>query len=152
MSFRIQGLPAEAFAELFALPDAALPARGAVRQVADDGTPCRISLTDATPGEPVLLVNFEHQPADTPYRSRFAVYVRPGETTYDAVDQVPEQLRKRMLSVRAYGRDGMMVGAELVDGRALEPVLERVLGDPRADYIHLHFAAPGCYAARVERA
>jgi hypothetical protein len=151
MSFRIKGLPAEPFADLFALSDQALKARGAVRQVADNGTPCRVSLTDAEPGQPVVLVNYEHQPADSPYRSRFAIYVREGERTFDEIDRVPDQLRKRMLSVRAFDKDGM-VDTDLVDGRALEPVIERILADARADYIHLHFARPGCYAARVERA
>lgn len=47
MSFRIQGLPAESFAELFTLSDEELRARRAVRQIADGNRPCRISITDA---------------------------------------------------------------------------------------------------------
>ena len=31
-------------------------------------------------------------------------------------------------------------------------VIGRLLADPGAAYLHLHYAAPGCYAARVERA
>jgi len=27
-----------------------------------------------------------------------------------------------------------------------------LLGDPRADYLHVHYARPGCYAARIDRA
>ena len=94
MSFRIIGLPAEPFADLFTLSDDELRARRAVRRVADaeSGYPCRVSLTDAAPGEQVLLVHYEHQPADSPYRSSHAVYDRAGETTYDKVDEVPEQL------------------------------------------------------------
>src|SRR5580658_8901885 len=105
MSFRITGLPAEPFAPLFALPDEALAARGAVRQIADNrspGYPCRVSLTDSRPGDELLLVNYEHHPVASPYRMRFAIYVRKGEETCDAVDRVPEQLRIRMLAVRAF--------------------------------------------------
>jgi hypothetical protein len=29
---------------------------------------------------------------------------------------------------------------------------QAMIADPRARYLHVHFAAPGCYAARVERA
>jgi Protein of unknown function (DUF1203) len=155
MSFRITGLPAERFAPLFALTDAQLAAQGAVRRIAEarsPGTPCRISLTDAQPGDELLLVNYEHHPVASPYRMRFAIYVRKGEETYDAIDQVPEQLRLRMLAVRSFDADAMMVDRELVDGRALEGAIERLLADPRAAYLHVHFAAPGCYAARVERA
>jgi hypothetical protein len=153
MSFRITGLPEAEFADLFALSDDALRARRAVRQIVDArlSFPCRISLTDAELGEEVILVNYEHQRADTPYRASHAIYIRDGEVTYDAVDQVPDQLRRRMLSLRAFDAQGMIVGAELVDGRALEDAVATLLADERAAYLHAHFAKYGCYAARIER-
>jgi hypothetical protein len=83
---------------------------------------------------------------------RFAVYVRKGEERYDAVDQVPEQLRIRTLAVRAFDADAMMVGWELIDGRDVESAIARLFADPRTAYLHVHYAAPGCYAARVDRA
>jgi hypothetical protein len=155
MSFRVTGLPAEHFAHLLRLSDEELAEQGAVRRIADGrapGYPCRISLTDSQPGDELLLVNYEHHKVSSPYRMRFAVYVRRGEKTYDAIDEVPEQLRIRTLAVRAFDRDAMMVDWELVDGHQLEAVIERLFADPRAAYLHVHYAAPGCYAARVDRA
>ena len=152
MSFRITGLPAENFDHLFALSDAELGERGAVRRKADGGYPCRISLTDSKPGDELILTNYEHHAVDSPYRMRFAIFVRKDEQTYDKVDEVPEQLRKRTLAARAFDGDGMMVAFELVEGAKLEGAIERLLAEPRAAYLHVHFAAPGCYAARVERA
>jgi hypothetical protein len=152
MHFRVRGLPAEQFAPLFTLSEEELKARGAVRRVADGPRPCRISLTDAAPGDEVILVNYEHHAVASPYRMRFAIYVRRGETTFDQIDTVPEQLRKRMLAVRSFDADGMMVEWELADGAELEGSITRLFRDPRALYLHVHFAAPGCYAARVERA
>jgi len=155
MSFRIQGLPAEEFAPLFALSDEELAARGAVRRIADGrtpGYPCRVSLTDSRPGDELILVNHEHHAVESPYRMRFAIYVRKGEETYDAVDEVPEQLRSRKLAVRAWDAEAMMVGHELVDGRELESAIDRLFANPQAKYLHVHFASPGCYAAKVERA
>ena len=155
MDFRIIGLPGERFAPLFELSDAELAAYGAVRRIADarsPGYPCRISLTDSAPGDELLLVNYEHHAVATPYRMRYAIYVRRGEETYDEVGQVPEQLRIRTLAARAFDAQGMMIGWELVEGTALEPAIGRLLADPSAAYLHLHYAAPGCYAARVERA
>jgi len=155
MSFRITGLPAENFAPLFALSDEELAARGAVRRIADNrepGYPCRISLTDSRPGDELLLVNYEHHAVRSPYRMRFAIFVRKGEETYDAIDEVPEQLRLRTLAVRAFDRGGMMVGWLLTEGRELEAAIERLLANADAAYLHIHFAAAGCYAARVERA
>ncbi len=153
MSFRVTGLPAENFAQLFSLSDGERAARGAVRRIADGrrpGYPCRVS--DTAPGDELLLVNYEHHPVSSPYRMRFAVFVRKGEEAYDAVDQVPEQLRIRTLAVRAFDDGAMMVGWELVDGSELEGAVERLFANPLAAYLHVHYAAPGCYAARVDRA
>ena len=155
MSFRITGLPADQFAHLFSLSDEELRAHGAVRRIAagrTPGYPCRVSLEDSQPGDELLLVNYEHHAVDSPYRMRFAVYVRRGDATYEAVDRVPEQLRCRTLAVRAFDADAMMVGRELVDGRELEAAIDRLFAGPAAAYLHVHFAAPGCYAARVDRA
>ncbi len=154
MSFRIKGLPAETFAHLFALSDEELAKLGAVRRIADDrrpGYPCRVGLTNSKPGDELLLVNYEHLPVNSPYRMRFAIYVRKGDETYDKVGEIPEQLRGRMLAVRAFDGKGMMVGVELVDGRELEGAIAKLLAQPGADYLHIHYAAPGCYAARVDR-
>jgi hypothetical protein len=155
MSFRIRGLPAETFNHLFALSEEELTRQGLVRRIADDrrpGYPCRVSLEDSTPGDELLLVNYEHLPVDSPYRMRFAIFVRKGDETYDRVDEVPEQLRKRMLAVRGFDAEGMMVRFDLVDGRDLEGAIDKLLANPKAEYLHVHFAAPGCYAARVDRA
>ena len=150
--FRIKGLPAGEFAPLFALSDEALKERGAVRRIADGPRPCRISLTDAKAGDELILVNYEHHAVASPYRMRFAIYVRKGEQTFDAVDEVPEQLRTRTLAVRGFDAGGMMTGWELIDGGKLEDAIGKLFSDPRAAYLHVHFAAPGCYAARIERA
>jgi hypothetical protein len=152
MHFRIQGLPAEQFTPLFALSDEVLAQRGAVRRVADGPRPCRVSLTDATPGDALILVNYEHHAVASPYRMRFAIFVREGERMFDAIDQVPEQLRKRTLALRAFDAEAMMTGYELTEGTQLEAAIARQFAEPRASYLHVHFAAPGCYAARVERA
>lgn len=154
MSFRLTGLPAEPFTGLFDLSDEALAERRAVRVVADNshGYPCRISLTDAESGQTLILVNYEHQSADTPYRSMHAIYVREGEQQYDRVDDVPDQLRRRLLSVRGFDARGMMRDADVVQGTALEPLIDRLFADEQIAYLHIHMARPGCYAARVDRA
>ena len=77
--------------------------------------------------------------------------MRYGEETYDRIDEVPEQLRIRTLAVRGFDGDAMMTGWELVEGSELEPAIERLFANPQTKYLHIHYAAPGCYAARVER-
>ena len=155
MSFQIRAIPAAPFAPLFALSDDELRSRSAVRQFVDrtPGFPCRVSLADAEPGETVILVHYEHHAADTPYRSSHAIYVREGVAqATPAVREVPAMLRQRLLSVRAFDASGMMVAADVVDGRALEPVVDTMFARDDVAYLHLHNAKPGCYAARVDRA
>ncbi len=74
------------------------------------------------------------------------------KASFDQVGAPPASLRGRMLSVRAYAQDGMMVDADVTPGDALEVLLERVFANPAVAYVHVHNAKRGCYAARVERA
>ena len=155
MPFRYIGLPPKSFAPLFALNDDELLERGICRMVVDEkpGFPCRVTLEDAEPGESVLLLPFEHQPAHSPYRASGPIFVREeAKAVSDYVGAPPASLRGRLLSVRAYAQDGMMVDADVTPGEALEALLERLFADPATAYVHVHNAKRGCYAARVERA
>jgi hypothetical protein len=155
MSFRISALPANDFTDLVSLDDATLRERGAKRYVADrkPGFPCRVSLEDAEPGETVILTPYTHQSADSPYRASGPVFVREtARQAVPAVTDVPEQLRLRVLSVRAYDGESLMVNANVVDGHELESVVTRFFDDSRVNYLHVHFAGAGCYACRIDRA
>jgi len=153
MSFRFKGLHADPFSDLFALSDAALAAKGFVRMIADEkpGFPCRVSLADAEPGEEVLLVNFEHQPVHSPYRATGPIFVRRNAKVFDSTD-VPQALRPRLLSLRAYDDSGMMVEADVVEGIEVETLLARLFTRDDVSYVHVHYAKRGCFAVRVERA
>jgi hypothetical protein len=155
MSFRITGLDAKPFRHLYGLSDSELAAHGAIRYVAESkpGYPDRIEMRDVEPGESVLLVNFEHQPAASPYRSNHAIFVREGaEAPFDRIDAVPESMRLRLLSLRAFDVKGMMLDADVVEGDGVEALIDRMFEDPNVAYIHAHNARRGCYAARIERA
>jgi hypothetical protein len=155
MNFQVSPLPLEHFTPLFALTDDELAARNIVRRVVDrfPGFPCRVSLEDAPVGETVLLLNYEHQPAGSPYRSSHAIFVREG--AYEAkpgVNEIPEVLSRRLLSVRGFDAQGFMVKADVVEGAALAAGIEEFFAAENIAYLHLHNAKPGCYAARVDRA
>ncbi len=155
MSFQIHALPADIFAPLFAASDEELRARDICSLVADDRPvyPCRVSLQDATAGERLLLLPYDHHRVDTPYRASGPVYVREVATqALPAADEVPALLRTRLLSLRAYDPRGMMVWAEAVPGTEVEAAIAALFAIERTAYIHIHYAKPGCYACRVERA
>ena len=154
MSFRITGLSPQPFRHLFGLSDEQLALHGARRYVAGTkpGFPDRIELRDAEPGETLILVNYVHQPADTPYRASHAIFVREGaESAYDRVNEVPDVLRVRPISLRAFDADDLMADADLVDGADVESAIERLFASPQIAYLHAHYAKRGCYAARIDR-
>jgi hypothetical protein len=155
MAFCITGLDAAPFRRLYGLSDEELQSLGVKRLLADrqPGFPDRIELRDVGKGEAVLLLNYLHQPADTPYKASHAIFVREwAETPYRAVGETPEVLWIRPVSLRAFDALGEMIDADLTSGGDLKPAIERLFANPDAAYIHAHYAKRGCYAARIDRA
>ena len=155
MSFQIHALPAEHYTPLFQLSDTELAARNMQRQTvrSSPGTPCRVSMNDAKVGETVILLNYEHQPANSPYRAAHAIFVREGaQHTQPDVGVVPEVIRSRLISLRLFDDSHMMVDADVLDGHAVAEALNAAFLNPAIAYVHLHNAKPGCFAASVTRA
>jgi hypothetical protein len=154
-TFRISALPLSQFQPLFALSDDALVARGMRRVVADEhpGFPCRVSLEDAQPGETLILLNHVHHDVDGPYRGSGPIYVREQATPANlAPGELPDLLRRRLLSLRAYDAAGMLRAAEVIEGRELPALVAGMFADPEVAYLHAHNARPGCYNCRIDRA
>lgn len=155
MTFQIHALPIEPFVADLSLTDEALRARGIRRVVADSRPvyPCRVSLQDAREGERLLLLPYLHHDVDTPYRASGPIYVRESAVpALPGVDEVPALLRSRLLSLRAYDARGMMVWADVLPGTELESGIAQLFALERSAYLHVHYAKPGCYACRVDRA
>lgn len=154
MTFRITGLEPAPFAHLHVLSDADLAAAGAerVRVTKEHAAPCRISLDDAEIGETVILLNYMHQPADTPYHQQGPIFIRETKARFDAVGVIAPALARRPLSVRAFDIEHMMIDADLVGGEDAAGLIERFFANPAVAYIHVHYARRGCFAALIERA
>lgn len=145
----------EPFQHLFGLSDDELASQGVKRYLVNTkpGYPDRIEMRDAEPGETVLLLNHLCQPAHTPYRASHAIFVREGAVqTFDGINQIPDVMRIRLLSLRAYSKEGMMLDADVVEGSHAETVILRFFADPDVSYIHVHNAKRGCYSGRIDRA
>jgi hypothetical protein len=155
MSYRVRGIDPAPFRQYYGLADSALAAHGVERVTVDanPGYPDRVELRDAQPGETMLLLNYLHQPGDTPYKASHAIFVREGaEIAFDKVDEIPEPLRIRPISLRAFDATHRMVDADLAQGADLEKAITRFLADAKVSYLQAHYAKRGCYAARIERA
>jgi len=154
MDYTITSLDLNDFRHLFGLDDKTLAEQNVQRMTVTGkpGYPCRVTLEDAEIGESVLLLNYEHLPVESPYRSAHALFVRENATASTSFEnEVPEYLRTRQLSVRSFDTSGNMVAAHTCSGAELEPLIERLLDDELADYLHVHNAARGCYLARIDR-
>jgi len=155
MTYQILPLPLDAFQPLFSLDDDALHAMGARRMTAGapNSAPCRVSLTDAAVGERLILLNHMHlsDPA-SPYRGGGPIFVAESAIAWTpAPGVVPEMLSRRLLSVRAYDSDWMMIDADVVEGADLDSRLTAWFADSAVSEIHVHTARRGCYLARALR-
>jgi hypothetical protein len=154
LPFTITGLDPADFVSWHALDDAGLAQRGGrrVRADAQPGYPCRVSLEDAAPGETLILMPFVHHDVPGPYRASGPIFVRARAQARQRLSTVPQLLRHRNLSLRAYDGEGQMIDAALCQGIHAEEAIESLLRWSTTAYLHVHFAGHGCYACRVERA
>lgn len=154
MNFKIAGLPLNTFSRLFALSDDELELHNIIRckVAAENLFPCRVTLKDAAIGDSVLLMNYEHQPVKNAYQSRHAIYVNEAATGAGVFEnEIPAQIQRRLLSIRAFDATDAIVDADVIDGSDARTLIERFLGAQQTSYLHIHFARRGCFAARVDR-
>ena len=155
MNFRITGLLPDAFTHLYGRSEVELKQLGVVRYQVEQspGFPDRIEMREGRIGETMLLINHQSQPAPTPYRATHAIFVREGATEqYTALNETPEVMRLRLLSLRAFDEAGFLLDADVAAGKDVEIVIGRLLADPAVAYIHAHNAKQGCYSGRIDRA
>ena len=153
MTYRVTGLDPTPFKPLFGLSEDELASRGVVRMTVSSPTfPCRVSLTDREIGETVLLLNHVSHDVANPYRATHAIFVTEAdEDAAEYVDQVPPVFEKRILSLRAFDENGMMVDAALAQPGEADAVILRLFENEWVDHIDAHNATRGCFSARIER-
>jgi hypothetical protein len=132
----------------------ALAAGSAVRQDDDDDTfPVRCCLSDARAGEGVLLLSLQPPCETSPYTAASPVYVHAGACAgHRPSGEVPEILRHRRLSLRGYDSYHMITGSTVVEGQEVEQAAGELFANQATEYVFVHFAGPGCYACRIDRA
>lgn len=153
-SFQLSGLRYEQFEPLFALSDEQLHSLGVARRFASEsfGFPCRVSLQDASVGDELLLLPYEHQPVASPYRASGPIFVRRDASRCQLpAGIVPPYITKRLISLRAYDASHMMIDATVCDGTAVAAQLEQSFSIAEVAYVHLHNAKRGCFSCLASR-
>jgi hypothetical protein len=124
------------------------PAAIRVRVDKPNAFPCRRCLQDAEVGETVVLQSYDPFVGTSPYSGPGPIYVHDRDCGTFESDGVPDQLTRRLLSVRAYDERHMLVDADVIEGTDLAATAQRLLHG--ASYLHVHNARPGCFAARID--
>src|SRR5437763_11405670 len=115
MTYRLTGTDPAPYRHLYGLSDEALAEQGIVRMTVTDSTfPCRVSLTDRDIGESMLLLNYVSHDVANAYRASHAIFVTEGaEAAAEYVDEAPPVFGPRVLSLRAFDAEGMIIDAAL---------------------------------------
>jgi hypothetical protein len=115
--------------------------------------PCRLCLREAEVGEEVFLFSYSPFPHPVPYRNLGPIFVHAHPCVpYGRRESVPDLMRRRLLAVRGYDAKDSMVECDVVQGDALESLIERFFANPEVRYLHAHNARAGCFLCRIDRA
>ncbi|AYV66155.1 MULTISPECIES: DUF1203 domain-containing protein [Niallia] len=153
-NFQFIALQDNEFNDLFLMDEEELINIGAVKMIADKkpGFPCRVSLKDAEIGEEVILLNYQYHFVNSPYKANGPIFIRKEATTAMLdVNEIPDIIYHRLLSLRGYNIDAMLVDARVTEGVNVRKMIDDVFDNEEVAYIHIHYAKPGCYSCLVKR-
>ena len=154
-NFQIKALPYNQFAYLFSANADELTNIGALKMMVDEfpGFPCRVSLQDAPVGEEVILLPFKHNKTTSPYQAMGPIFIRQDAiATTLGINEIPIMLLHRLLSLRGYNNEGIMIDAIVIEGKMTSETLQELFSNNDIAYVHIHNAKSGCYNCMAERA
>jgi len=116
------------------------------------GYPCRHCLRWAAPGERVVLFPHVSIPPDHPYFETGPIFVHERRCErYSATEKYPPDFRTGRV-FRAYDANYNMIDAEIAHEDDPEAVIEKLLQDPRTEFIDARSVTRGCFTFRIQRA
>ena len=119
----------------------------------EGGSPLRCCLRESDPGEPMLLIAYTPPGTCGAYAERGPVFIHAEPCAgYLTPSRYPPGLSHRLQVVRAYDRDGRIVGGVMVnDGEHAMTVIRELLARPDVSLVHLRNVGYGCYNFAVRR-
>ena len=153
-NFKITGIQKDEIQDLLNLNGQELLEKGISTITVDEkpGFPCRISLVDADIGEKVLAFSYEHHRVKSPYQSSGPIFLRTNAKTANLKkNEIPKMLIHRLLSLRIYDEQAMMIDARTLKGEYLKDNIQEIFANEKAKYIHVHNSSPGCYNCQINR-
>jgi Protein of unknown function (DUF1203) len=114
--------------------------------------PCRHCLRFAKPGERLILFPYAAIPAGRPYSETGPIFVHADACErYSATREYPHDLRKGRV-FRAYNATYDMIDAEVANGSEPEAIVEKLLQNPKTQFVDARSVTRGCFTFRIQRA
>ncbi len=150
-TFRIIPLPTEIADRARLLAKTGAPDHAVVVADSPHGYPCRHCLRWAQPGENVILFPYASVPAGHPYSEAGPIFVHaePCEV-YRATAEYPADFRNGRV-FRAYDANYNMIDAEVANKNDPEAVIEKLLQNPKTEFVDARSVTRGCFTFRILR-
>src|SRR5215469_5354972 len=150
-TFRIVPLPTDIAEKARRAAEAGAADHAVVIADSPGGYPCRHCLRWAQPGERVILFPYASIPPGHPYSEIGPIFVHaePCER-YDATGEYPVDFRNGRV-FRAYDADYNMIDAEAANGNDPEAVVEKLLQNPKTEFVDARSVTRGCFTFRILR-
>jgi hypothetical protein len=162
--FEVRPIPADVVRELLVIDDAGRPP--VLLTDEEGGAPLRCCLQPARAGERIALVSYaplrrwarQAGAEPGPYDEVGPVFIHTEPCSGPAGTGYPAWLAAGRRVLRAYGRDGRILGGRLIEASpdcspvAAESALAEMFDDPRVAVVHGRALEFGCFTFEVRRA
>lgn len=152
--YRVIALPTKIAEEVRATMQSPRYKHPASVKVATGYGPCRHCLRTFRKGQERRIL-FTYDPFDglESFPLPGPIFIHEAECErYPEDGGFPEELKAHPLTLNGYGRGRILRDQVRVDGVDVEAAIERLLGRPDVDYLHVRDTMAGCYDLRIERA
>ena len=127
-------------------------AAATVTVTAGGGEPLRCCLTNARPGDSLILFNFEPPLPPSPYQEKGAVFVHASPCGSEVDAHVyPSEWLGRPQVLRSYDQRGWIHSASVHDGTSPRAAISAAFADPAVVEVHSRNVAYGCYMFSLRR-
>jgi hypothetical protein len=70
---------------------------------------------------------------------------------HQSSEAIPDIVARRLVVIRAYNKAEDIIDADLTEGRDAPGLIERLLANEDAAFLHVRTARYGCYLCRIDR-
>jgi hypothetical protein len=152
LNFQIVPLATEVAEAARRAAAAGVPDHGVIIADSPHGFPCRHCLRWAQPGERVILFPYAAIPPGHPYSETGPIFVHAERCErYGATGEYPANFRNGRV-FRAYDANYNMIDAEVANGNDPETVIEKLLQNPKTEFVDARSVTRGCFTFRILRA